>query len=186
MNIKYTKEMLESAVKSSMCVADVMRKLGVRRSGGSHSHLVRRFDFFNIDTSHFTGKGLSRGRPSPRKKSWREILVLRTTGKRQYAFQLRRALIEYGIPYECNSCKISPLWNSKELRFQVDHINRNWLDDRPNNLQFLCPNCHSQTDGYNGSKGYSDVIDCNRGQRLKRKIKNGTVAQLVGGTSLRS
>lgn len=171
MNVKYTKEILESAVKSSMCVADVMRKLGIKRAGGSHSHLVRRIQFFNIDISHFTGKGLSRGRPSPKKKSWQEILILRTNGKRQDAIKLRRSLIEYGIPYECNSCHMSPLWNGKELRFQVDHMNRNWLDDRPINLQFLCPNCHSQTEGYNGSKGLVDVTNDKRGQRLRRKLK---------------
>ena len=28
------------------------------------------------------------------------------------------------------------------------HINGNPLDDRLENLQILCPNCHSQTDSY--------------------------------------
>ena len=181
--MKYTKEMLESVVKSSMCVADVMRKLGVKRAGGSHSHLVRRFKFFEIDTSHFTGKGLSRGRPSPRKKPWQEVLILRTDGKRQHAVVLRRALIEHGRKYVCEICGLAPIWNGKELRLQVDHKSRNWCNDRPENLQFTCPNCHTQTEGYNGSKGMCDLTDSNRGQRLRRKIKNGSVDENEIGRS---
>ena len=32
--------------------------------------------------------------------------------------------------------------------FQLHHINGNPKDDRLENLQILCPNCHSQTDSY--------------------------------------
>ena len=178
--------MLVAAVKTSTSVADVMRSLGIRRSGGSHSHLVKRLERFSIDTSHFTGKGLSRGRPSHRKRKWQEILVLRHYGQRTPAVTLRRALIESGVEYLCKSCGGIPYWNGKELRLQVDHKSGNWLDDRRENLQFLCPNCHTQTNGYNGSKGMVDLTSDARGQRLRRKLKNGTVAQLVGGISLRN
>jgi hypothetical protein len=158
MNTKYTIEMLTEAAKASTSVADVMRKLGIKRAGGSHAHLSRRLKFFEVDTSHFTGKTKSKGRPSPKKKSWQEILVLRHDGRRQHAVILRRALIESGRKYECELCGLPPWWNEKELRFQVNHKSRNWCDDRPGNLQFACPNCHTQTEGYNGSKGLSSVV----------------------------
>ena len=32
----------------------------------------------------------------------------------------------------------------------VDHKNRNTIDDRIENLRLLCPNCHSQTDTFSG------------------------------------
>lgn len=171
MNAKYTKEILEDVVKSSNSVADVMRKLNVRRAGGSHSHLSRRIKYFGIDISHFTGKTLAKGRPGTNKKTWQEILILRTDGRREYALKLRRALIEYGRKYKCEICMSEPMWMGKELRFHVDHKSRNWLDNRPENLRFLCPNCHSQTDGFSGSKGFTDVMDDRRGQRIRRKQK---------------
>ena len=32
----------------------------------------------------------------------------------------------------------------RSLTLDVDHKNDDWLDDRLENLQFLCPNCRSQ------------------------------------------
>ena len=149
--MKYSKEMLENAARTSTSIAEVMRNLGIRRAGGSHSHLSRRLKFFAIDISHFTGKTSSKGRPQKR-KTWKEILILRSEGRRTAAYQLRRALIESGVKYVCSECGLPPFWNGKELVIPVDHQNGNWLDDRPNNVRFLCPNCHTQTPGYSGRK----------------------------------
>ena len=157
---KYTRELLEPLVKESKSIAQVLRKLGLREAGGSHTHISSKIKEYGIDSSHFLGQGANCGpnkKGGPKKKEWQEVLVERTKGKRQKAYQLRRALIESGREYICEWCGQTPEWRGQELRLQVDHKNENWLDDRPENLRFLCPNCHTQTDGYNGSKGYSEV-----------------------------
>lgn len=142
---KYTKEMLEEAVKNSKSVFDVMRKLGFTRlSTGSHSHIKSRLKYFNIDTSHFTGQGWNKGGTALNKKAWKEYLVLRTDGKRQKANILRRSLLESGVKYKCNRCDNPGVWNNQELVLEVNHKNNNYCDDRPENLEFVCPNCHSQ------------------------------------------
>lgn len=43
-----------------------------------------------------------------------------------------------------------PIWNGKTLTFDLDHINGDNTDNRIENLRFLCPNCHSQTETYKG------------------------------------
>jgi len=54
------------------------------------------------------------------------------------------------IPYECNHCDIKDSWNGDIINLHLDHINGDNRDNRLDNLRFLCPNCHSQTDTYCG------------------------------------
>jgi hypothetical protein len=56
---------------------------------------------------------------------------------------------KYGPPKRCDNkdCRFfrEPLeWNRKPPAPIVDHKNGNFRDSRPDNLQFVCPNCASQ------------------------------------------
>ncbi len=72
------------------------------------------------------------------------VLVVRAAG-REDGKRLRKALLNRGVPHECALCGQPPVWKGFELTLHVDHIDGNALDCRPENLRFLCPNCHSQT-----------------------------------------
>ena len=153
---KYSDEAIKIAVTASVSVAGVLRLLGIDRpSGGSHAHISRRILQLGCNTSHFLGKGSNLG-PDHKggcvKQSWDEILVLRTSGCRAKSKRLKRAMIESGKEYVCENCGQNPIWNDKNLTLQIEHRDRNWLDDRKENICFLCPNCHSQTDGWCGRK----------------------------------
>jgi hypothetical protein len=52
--------------------------------------------------------------------------------------------------YKCECCGLSK-WQGKEIVLQVDHINGDPYNDKPNNLRLICPNCHSQTDSFAGA-----------------------------------
>lgn len=177
---KYTEALLSDAVRASTSIAGVLRYLGVRPAGGSHAHVSRRIKEYGIDTSHFTGRGSNRGaahKGGPRKLPWQEVLVRRTTGKRQKAFRLRRALIEMGRPYRCEAegCGLGGEWQGKPLTLQVDHLDGDWRNDLPENLAFRCPNCHSQTKGWCGSQGLTDTTHVARQDRARRSRNGGTV-----------
>lgn len=149
--LKYTPAILAEAVAASASMADVMRYLGVRLTGGTHAHLRRRINQFGIDTTHFTGRVHSRGIPSPRRRSPEEILILRPTDwRRQAPTVLRRALEGIGRSYICEWCGIGDSWQGRPITLHVDHIDGEFSDCRSGNLRFLCPNCHSQTPTYAG------------------------------------
>ncbi|GAA2521492.1 HNH endonuclease signature motif containing protein [Winogradskya humida] len=148
---RYTLEILIEAVTASTSIAGVMRHLGLPQNGGSHAHLRKRIDQLGIDTSHFLGQAHARGQQPGNRRRPEEVMVMRSmTAKREVPRILRRALIESGRLYQCTECGIEPTWNGRPLTLQVDHIDGCPWDCRPENLRFLCPNCHSQTDTFAG------------------------------------
>jgi hypothetical protein len=181
MRRKYTKELLEPIVKECVSLAGVLRRLGLAEAGGSHAHLSRKLKEWRIDTSHFLGMAANRGEAhkGPAKLPWEQLLVLRTRGPRQKSHLLRRALLESGRAYHCEGvgCDVNEVWLGKPLMLHVNHRNGNWLDDRAENLEFLCPNCHSQTPNYCGSKGLSERTSKARYARAYRQKKKGPVAE---------
>ena len=62
----------------------------------------------------------------------------------------KRIIKENIIKYECSECNIGRIWRGKKLSLHLDHINGDGWDHRLENLRFLCPNCHSQTETYCG------------------------------------
>lgn len=49
----------------------------------------------------------------------------------------------------CNSCGIEN-WNNKPLVLDLEHKDGNSMNNDIDNLELLCPNCHSQTPSYKG------------------------------------
>ncbi|MFC6061654.1 HNH endonuclease signature motif containing protein [Streptomyces ochraceiscleroticus] len=150
---RWTKEALEAAVASSTNMCDVLRHLGLDVVGGHHTHISRRIRALGIDTSHF-GDTQHSG-PSTRRRRAREELLRKqdpANARRIPAQRLRHALLVRGAAERCAMCGIGPTWQDQPLPLEVDHINSDWRDNRPENLRFLCPNCHSTTDSYRGRR----------------------------------
>ena len=152
--MKYTKEILEKAVKVNISMLGTMRTLGASlTSGALRTYLISRIKYYEIDTSHFLGQAWNYGVNhigGSAKKTPEQILIVHDYGLRIPGRLLRRALLEIGREYKCNMCGLSK-WRDKAIRLKVEHINSKPLDNRPSNLCFLCPNCHSQTENYRKS-----------------------------------
>ena len=145
MRSKYTKEILIAAVRNSTSVLGTLRELRVKLTGGSHAHIKSLISQYEIDTSHFSGQAWARGKPSNKKLAPEARLVFnRNRGAREEAEKLRNSLIAIGVEHKCLECGLEKNWNNKPIQLEIDHINGEFIDNRKENLRFLCPNCHSQ------------------------------------------
>lgn len=147
---RWTREVLEPAVAASTSMGEVLRRLGLDVLGGHHTHISRRVRALGIDTSHFTPfHRAARTGPRPGPKELLTVLAPSRT-RRVPGDRLRRALTALGVPEVCARCGTEPLWRGRPLPLEVDHVDGDWRNNRPENLRLLCPNCHSVTDTFRG------------------------------------
>ena len=142
--VRYDKETLSKIIAESANFAEVCRKYSKSPVGGNITNIQLMCRRWEIDTSHMTGQGHMKGKRSNKRKPVTERLVLGTsTDHRTAAHKLRAALSEVGVTYKCNVCGIFE-WCDRPLVLEVDHIDEQYWNNTQGNLQFLCPNCHSQ------------------------------------------
>ena len=144
-----TKEEFEAAIKQSKSIAGMCRTLGLRPCGGNYRLMHNAIVKFELDTSHFTGQGWNtdlKFRPFE-EKLLNEILVKASTYQ---SFKLKRRLLKEGLKNPtCECCGLTE-WQGAPIPLELHHLNGDNKDNRLENLQLLCPNCHALTDSYRG------------------------------------
>lgn len=106
---------------------------------------IARFGF-SSQTWHAAVK---RGAAIPRAHRMPIELYL-VSGRNTCRTHLKRRLLGEGL--KANRCEVCGLteWRGEPLSMALHHLNGNGLDNRIENLQLLCPNCHSQTENFAG------------------------------------
>lgn len=141
-NSTYTKEQLQDTISTSKTWREVCEKFNKIPRSGMQSHFSKRAKYFGIDHSHFYGSNWSNYVSSLRKKVPIEQYLVK--GSIIKSGELRNKLIKIGLKKnECEICKIS-VWNNEPVSLDLDHKNSDHYDNRLENIQLLCPNCHRQ------------------------------------------
>lgn len=93
--------------------------------------------------------------PRPHILSLDEVLV---AGRSTNRGHLKQRLIKAGLKENrCERCGLTE-WRREPLNMQLHHVNGDGLDNRFENLELLCANCHSQTDTYGGRNGHRRTV----------------------------
>ena len=141
-------------INNSNSYAECVIKVGYASVNGRYgSDLIKkRCKELNISTDHFSGNYKCQFA----KYDLSEILIKDSTYTNLTS--LKNRIIKEGLlEYKCDKCGNTGNWNGKPLSLQLDHINGIHNDNRLENLRFLCPNCHSQTDTFSKRKRNNDI-----------------------------
>lgn len=159
-------------IASSVSTTEALAKFGLENKGGNNRTIWSRIKDESIDTSHFR----TRGRSTGQSKKIPDELVFRKDSSYKRNSLKQRIISQNIIKYECQNCNNPGIWDSRKLSLQLDHINGISNDNRIDNLRFLCPNCHSQTETFAGKntlgkRKRANIILCSCGKPMTRKSK---------------
>lgn len=153
----YSEEEIINLINKSNSISEFLSSIGLSASGsGSRKAFYKYVEEHNLqqellNLKERTSKKLALLVREPRvqrRLTYEEMFCENSSASRHIIkkYLLRTRLIEY----KCAGCGNDGEWNGKELSLQLDHINGINNDNRLENLRFLCPNCHSQTETFSG------------------------------------
>lgn len=130
-----------------------MKNLEIPNKGRNLDTLKNKIQEYNIDISSITGRvyetGINHKGYVPASEYFNDHKFIKTS-------KLKEKLLKEGYKEnKCECCGITE-WNNKPIVMQLHHIDGNSNNNRLENLQMLCPNCHSQTDNFCGSANITE------------------------------
>lgn len=178
---KISSEEFKNLVLKSESYTDMARYFNMFPKGGNIRTIKNRIEEENLDVSHLIGRKKNFFRiqkESLTLDKCKEILFIENSYKKRSC--VKRYLLKYNlITYKCE-CGNEGVWNNKKLSLQLDHINGTSNDHRIENLRWICPNCHSQTETFCGKHRFIKKVkkselnpDCGNKSRFdNRKVQN--------------
>ena len=148
---RWAREHPEPIVAKSRSNREVVLTLGLK-SASSQTTLKYYLDLYGLSVAHFETVA-ERGRRLFVSGSLNQSLTPEQVfikGPLRGRSTLKRFLHRVGVPYRCSLCDNDGNWNGRPLALQIDHIDGDGCNNLKENLRWICPNCHSQTDTFAG------------------------------------
>ena len=137
------KEFLQEIIKECKSKADFCRALDLLPHGGNYRQIDNIIKKYQLDISHFSNNAWNKDiKYHTQQYSIEDILVKNSPITNTTS--LKKRLIRNGLKqYKCEICGFTE-------KVELHHINGDSKDNRLENLQILCPNCHALTNNYKG------------------------------------
>lgn len=145
---------MQKLLDESNSYSDLLIKIGLNPKGGNPATLKKIIQEYNLDTTQLDinrSKLFSECAISTHNKIKMplEDIFNGKNPKYQSSKLLKRLIKEGYKEQKCEICGVNE-WLNKPLTLQLHHKDGNKENYSLDNLQILCPNCHSQTDTYAG------------------------------------
>lgn len=145
-----SKNEIQKILNESNSFVQVLEKLGLCGHSGNHRTLKERIKLDNLNTEVLKAKRTEKIRQVSIKNTI-PLSEIMTENSNFGTNHLKRRLIKENIlEYACERCGNKGEWMGNKLVLQLEHKNGRSRDHRLENICFLCPNCHSQTETYAG------------------------------------
>ena len=179
---KFSNEDIIEILKKAKSFSDVLRSLGYNSiTTGNYKIVKNELNKRNIEIPIYNY--FSRYNNFNRRRTIEELFNENSNVSRAH---LKKIIIKDSlIKYECE-CGNTGEWRNQKLILQLEHKNGIATDNRLENLCFLCPNCHSQTEtfsGKNAKKFKKEYKRENREYKKTTKNKKCKCGNLIANTS---
>lgn len=142
---KEYEEFVCNLVKESENINQVCKALGKKATNTNYEQIKKIILKYQVDISHFTSDVKYEIH-----KRYTFDEIFRQNSEFKNKSLLKRKLINLKIKEpECEKCH-NKYWLDSIIPLQIHHINGDKNDNRVENLQLLCPNCHTLTENYCG------------------------------------
>lgn len=154
---KISDQEFSDLIQNSKTTTEVLAFFGLKNKGGNNRTVKQRINELKLSTSHFLSRIESScdARKMNIERFKNEWLKENSLSSRNH---VKKYLIKFDLlKWECAECGNKGDWRGKKLVLQLEHKNGVSNDNRLENLCFLCPNCHSQTDTFAGKSSQKTV-----------------------------
>ena len=146
------------AIENSSSLEEAKRNFFPEMNIKTFKKLAKEFNVFKPNQSK-KGTTYKENYPNLFEIGREKFLCSLEEGKEIQSNKLRLKLFKYNIKERrCEKCN-NTLWNGLTIPLEVHHKDGNKFNNKLENLEILCPNCHAQTDTYKSkNKTYKNLL----------------------------